>query len=169
MLRIGTIVAILVVAVNIVYVAIAGGQGASDQPLRVPFVAGYLVTLAVCAAIAAGTPSNRWRAGLLGASAAGLVLLGLFAIFSIGLPLLVAGLLAVAGLVRLIGLTSQPRSLLARSLAGGVIAVVLLFGGFAITERIIACPPGAVSGEGGGLFTSYSYTCQNGHATVTYR
>ncbi len=98
--RLGLIVAILVAAVDILYLAVVRGQGVSDQPWVAPFVAAYLAALAICAALAAAVPSGRWQAGLLGTSAAGLLLLGFFALFSIGLPLVAAGLLAIFGLVR---------------------------------------------------------------------
>ncbi len=54
--------------------------------------------------------------------------------------------------------------MVASSIAGGIVAVVGLLAGFAVTERIIACPPGAVSGGGSGglLAGSYSYTCRGG-------
>ncbi|MDQ6878468.1 MAG: hypothetical protein M3082_12410 [Candidatus Dormibacteraeota bacterium] len=98
--QLGLIVAILVAAVDILYLAVVRGQGVSDQPWVAPFVAAYLAALAICAALAAAVPSGRWQAGLLGTSAAGLLLLGFFALFSIGLPLVAAGLLAIFGLVR---------------------------------------------------------------------
>jgi hypothetical protein len=70
----GLIVAIVVATVDIFYVWYVAfvQSGTSDQPLRVPFVAAYLGVLAI------------------------------FALFSIGLPLVVMGLLAVTALVRVI-------------------------------------------------------------------
>ncbi len=168
--RLGRIVAILVAAVDILYLAVVRGQGVSDQPWVAPFVAAYLAALAICAALAAAVPSGRWQAGLLGTSAAGLLLLGFFALFSIGLPLVAAGLLAIFGLVRVVGKSERRGMMVASSIAGGIVAVVGLLAGFAVTERIIACPPGAVSGGGSGglLAGSYSYTCRGGRTIVTW-
>jgi len=168
--RLGLIVAILVAVVDILYIAIIHGQPASDLPWRVPFVAAYLAAIAVCAALSTRVRSRRWQAGLLATSAAGLLLLGFFGLFSIGLPLVVAGLLAIAGLASVIGGSARRGVMVASSLAGGLVAVVVLLAGFEVTERIITCPPGVVSGGGGSGFLtgSYSYTCQGGRAIVTY-
>ncbi len=170
MRRLGWVVAIGVAIVDILYVwYIRFGQGgaASDLPLRVPFVAAYLALMAICAALSTMGP-GRWRAALLGACAAGLLLLGFFAIFSIGLPLLVIGLLATVILVRTINDSARRRMAGALAMASALVAVVLMLAGFEVTGRIIACPPGAVSGGGTGFLTgSYSYTCQKGRAIVT--
>jgi hypothetical protein len=97
-------------------------------------------------------------------------LLGFFALFSIGLPLGAAALLAIVGLVRVVGKSERRGMMVASSIAGGIIAVVGLLAGFAVTERIVACPPGAVSGGGSGglLAGSYSYTCRGGRTIVTW-
>jgi hypothetical protein len=172
MRRLGLLVAIVVAIVDILYVwYIRFGQAgiASDLPLRVPFVASYLALMAVCAALSTLGP-GRWRAALLGACAAGLLLLGFFAIFSIGLPLLIIGLLATAILVHTINDSVRRRTAVALAIASALVAVVLMLAGFEVTGRVIACPPGAVSGGGTGFLTgSYSYTCQNGRAIVTNR
>lgn len=52
MRRLGLIVAILVAAVDILYLAVVRGQGVSDQPWVTRFVAAYLAALAICAALA---------------------------------------------------------------------------------------------------------------------
>jgi hypothetical protein len=170
MRRLGLVVAIVVAIVDILYVwYIRFGQGgvASDLPLRVPFVGAYLALMAICAGLSAMGP-RRWQAALLGGCAAGLLLLGFFAIFSIGLPLLVIGLLATVLLVGTINDSARRRRAVAISMAGASAAVVLMLAGFEVTGRIIDCPPGAVSGGGTGFLTgSYSYTCQNGRAIVT--
>jgi len=92
------------------------------------------------------------------------------ALFSIGLPLIVAGLVAFAGLLRTINDSAGRRMAAGTSIAGALAALVVLFVGFVVTERIIGCPPGVISGSGGGGFltSSYSYTCRNGRAIVTY-
>jgi hypothetical protein len=171
MRRLALIVAIVVAAVDIFYVWYVRfvQVGVSDQPWRVPFVASYLGLVAICAALSAAASAGPWRVALLGASAGGLVVLGFFGLFSIGLPLFVMGLLAVAALVRAITSATSRRLMAGASIAGALVAVLVLMAGFAITERLIACPPGAVSGSGSGLLSGpYSYTCQNGRAIVRY-
>jgi hypothetical protein len=172
MRRLGLIVAILVVVVDALYVRyVVFVQGASsDQPWRVPFVASYLLAIATCALLASTLPGRAWRLAFLAASSAGLLVLGFFALFSIGLPLFVMGLVAGAVLVGQISQAPSPRAAVGVSIAGILAAIVVLMAGFEITARIIACPPGAVSGGGSGggfLSGSYSYTCQNGRAIVT--
>ncbi|TMD42491.1 MAG: hypothetical protein E6I88_04510 [Chloroflexi bacterium] len=174
MRRLGLIVAILVLTVDALYVwyIVFGQQGASDLPLRVPFVASYLVLISVCALLSSWLPDRTWRLALLGASTAGLLLVGFFALMSIGLPLFVMGLVGAVALARQISDATLRRTAAAVSVAGMVAAIVVLLAGFEITARIIACAPGAVSGSGSGsgfLSGSYTYTCQNGRAIVTWQ
>jgi hypothetical protein len=167
------VVAILVIVVDVLYVRyIVFVQGAtSDQPWRVPFVASYLAAIAICALVSATLPAGNWRLALIGAATAGLLVLGFFGLFSIGLPLFVMGLVAVGVLVVQITRAQSRRAAAGVSIAGMLAAVVVLMAGVEITARIIACPPGAVSGSGSGgwfLTGGYSYTCQNGRATVNF-
>ena len=173
MRRVGLIVAIVVAVVDVLYVWLVGFvQGArSDMPWAVPFAASYLGLLAVCALLSAtGSPSS-WRIALLGAAAGGLVVLGFLALFSIGLPLFVMGLVSIAALVRTIRRATIRGLATGASIVGALAAVLILLAGFEITYRIIApCRPGVVSGGGTGFLTPpYSYTCQNGRAIVTWR
>lgn len=171
MRRLGLIVAILVLTVDVLYVwyVVFVQRDGSDQPWTVPFVAAYLVAMAVCAVLAATIPAATWRLAFLGATAIGLLVLGFFALMSIGLPLFIMGLVSAAVLVNAIRHAARRRRALAVSLTGALASISLQFVGFAVTERMIACPPGAVSGSGGGLFSgSYTYTCQNGHAIVRF-
>jgi hypothetical protein len=171
MRRVGLIVAIVVAVVDVLYIWFVGFvQGAtSDMPWVVPFVASYLGLLAVCALLSAtGSPSS-WRIALLGASAGGLVVLGFLALFSIGLLLFVMGLVSIAALLVAIRGTTNRGLAAGASIAGALIAVLIMVAGFAISDRIIACRPGVGSGGGTGFLTSsYSYTCQNGRAIVTW-
>ena len=172
MRRVGLIVAIVVAVVDVLYIRfVEVVQGAtSDMPWVVPFVASYVGLLAVCALLSAtGSPSS-WRIALLGGSAGGLVVLGFFALFSIGLPLLVMGLVSVAALVRTVRGATKRRLATGASIAGALTAVLVMLAGFEITDRIIACRSGVVSGGGTGFLTSsYSYTCENGRAIVTWK
>lgn len=167
------VVAILVVVVDVLYVRyIVFVQGAtSDQPWRVPFVASYLAAIAICALLSATLPAGSWRLAFIGAATAGLLVLGFFGLFSIGLPLFLMGLVAVGILVGSDHASPiTPRG--GRRVDHGILAaVVVLMAGFEITARIIACPHGAVSGGGSGsgfLTGSYSYTCENGRAIVNF-
>jgi hypothetical protein len=172
MRRLGLIVSVVIATVDGLYLWYVGFvQGAtSDLPWRVPFVAAYLGVVAICAGLSAMVSSGTWRIALMGASAGGLLVLGYFALFSIGLPLIAVGLLVVVALVSAITSSSRRSVAAGVSIAGALAAVLVLLAGFEITGRIIGCPPGAVSGGGGGGFLteSYLYTCQNGRAIVTY-
>src|SRR2546427_9367850 len=103
--------------------------------------------MAVFAALSARKSAARWRTLLLGASAAGLLLLGYFGIFSIGLPLLVAGAFALVSLVGTLSLEGSPPAgsgktpAAGMAAAGAVTAVVVLLAGFSLRERGIRCPP----------------------------
>jgi hypothetical protein len=171
MRRLGLVVAIVVAAVDVLYLWYVGfvQSGTSDQPLRVPFVAAYLGAVAICALLSTMVSAGTWRVALLAASASGLLVLGFFALFSIGLPLVVMGLLAVAALVEAIRSATRGGLAAGASIAGAAAALLVLLAGLGITERIIACGPGVVSGGGSGFLSGpYSYTCQNGRAIVTF-
>src|SRR5437868_3345396 len=97
---IGVVVAVIAAAVDILYIGLVNSQGGGDpEYLRIPFVAAFIALMAICAALSARRSSITVRAALLGVSAGGLLLLGFFAIFSIGLPLLLAGVLALLGVI----------------------------------------------------------------------
>jgi hypothetical protein len=169
--RAGLIVALVVATVDALYVWYVRfvQTGTSDTPEVVPFVASYLGLVAVCALLSATGLAGSWRIALLGGSAGGLVVLGFLALFSVGLPLFVMGLVSIAALVRAIRGTTNRGPAAGAAIAGALVAVLVLLAGFEITYRIIACPPGAVSGGGSGFLTpSYSYTCQNGRTIVTW-
>lgn len=163
--------AIIAAAADVLYL----GTASSDaQFLRVPFVAGFIALMAICAALSARTSATRWRPLLLGISSTGLLLLGVIGIFSIGLPLLVAGLLALVGLINSL---SRPgaaprrssRATTAGMAAGGaLLAVVVLLGGFVVTELAIRCPSNArTGGSGSSLFGGSAYSCDNGKLTIS--
>jgi hypothetical protein len=153
MRRLGLIVGVVVATVDGVYLwyVVFVQSATSDLPWRVPFVAAYLGVVPICAVLFDMASSGTSR-------------------FSIGLPLVVMGLLVVVALVSAISSTSRRSVAAGASIAGALAAVLVLLAGFEITGRIIACPPGAISGSGGGGFLSesYSYTCQNGRANVKY-
>ena len=92
--------------------------------------------------------------------------LGALAIFSIGLPLLIAGAMATAAAVRTVRGPFLGASSIS-AVAAAAVAVVVLVAGFEVTERIIVCPAHGSSGGGGtGLVTGpYYYDCVNGQLT----
>ncbi len=170
------VTAIIAATVDALYLGIVSTQGASDPEfLRVPFVAAFIALMAICAGLSARASAARVRPLLLAVSAAGLLLLGYFAIFSIGLALLVAGLVALIGLINSLGRVWLSREASGKAAAGGmaaggaVIAVVILLGGFSLAERAISCPAhGMMSGSGSGVLGgSYDYSCNNGNLTIS--
>src|SRR6202165_2624677 len=140
--------AIIAAAVDIVYV---GAASSDAQFLRVPFVAGFIALMSIGAALSARASATRWRPLLLGVAAAGLILLGVIGIMSIGLPLLPAGLLALAGLIYSVsrsGSAPGPSGRAAAGMAAGgaLLAVVVLLGGFIVAELGVRCSAPGVGG-----------------------
>ena len=141
--------------------------GAAIYPSIVPFIATYLVVIAALLAaslVRRLSPTVRlsFRAG----AAGGLLVLGVLALFSIGLPLVVAGVMATGATVRTLrGPLVTSSSLW--SVGAAVIAVVVLIAGFEATERMIVCPAHGSSGGGGTRFVTgpYYYDCVDGRLT----
>jgi hypothetical protein len=146
---------------------ILGQGGAPSDIVAVAFVASYLAALA---ALLAASLLRRWsvvvRLSLRAAAAGGLLVLGVLAIFSFGLPLLIAGAMATGATVRTM---RGPRlsKLSISAVVAAAAAVVILVAGFEVTERLIVCPAHGSSGGGGnGLVTGpYYYDCVNGQLT----
>jgi hypothetical protein len=164
------IAAALVVADLIAYRAILGDQGGPppDSAAVVPFVGGYMLLMAALLGLSlfANPRVAMLRPAMLAAAAAGLVLLGFFALFSIGLPLFVAGILSAIAAIRSLS-GRNGRSAVLSEVAGAVIALMVLLGGFEVTQRIIVCPPtGEMGGGSSGFLTGpYHYRCVNGTLT----
>jgi hypothetical protein len=156
---------VFALATDAAYVLLKLGQ--SDTALyafTVAFVACYLAALA---ALLGASLMQRWSAGLRlsmrAGAAAGLLVLGILAISSFGLPLLIAGAMATGATVRTLrGPFVTPSSLSA--VAAAVLAVVIMVVGFETTERAIICPAhGSTSGGGTGLVSGpYYFDCVNG-------
>ena len=113
---------VLVVADLVVYGVLLTSQGGPppDSAAIVPFVSGYMLLMAVVLALTLGGQPFlvTMRPAMLAATAAGLLLLGFFALFSIGLPLFVAGILAaIAGLRAALAGRSLRNALLAEGAA----------------------------------------------------
>jgi hypothetical protein len=157
---------VLVLADLIAYVLLIRSQGQSPpDAFTVPFVAGYmaLMALALWMSLLDNAILMKARPALRATAAAGLLLLGIFAAFSIGLPIFAAGVLAAIAAVR--ALTGpRLRNALLSEVAAAVVAVTVLVGGFGLTQRLILCPAsGTIGGSGSGFLTGgYHYTCSNG-------
>jgi hypothetical protein len=160
----------LVVADLIAYRALLGAQGGSppDSAAVVPFVGGYMLLMAALLGISlmANPRVMTLRPAMLAAAAAGLVLLGFFALFSIGLPWFIAGILSAVAAIRSLG-GRIGKSAVLSEVAGALIALIVLLGGFEVTQRIIVCPPtGEMGGGSSGFLTGpYHYRCVDGTLT----
>lgn len=159
---------VIVVGVDALYIGLIVGQGGGDPatPLVVPFISAYLVLVALSLLASLIAPASSTPA-LRGGAAGGLSVLGVFAAFSIGLPLLLAALFAIVAAVLATTLRPGARSVISAVLAG-VVAVGLLLVGFQISWSYLVCP---ASGQGGGTEPSLigpgpSYECNGGVLTV---
>jgi hypothetical protein len=157
---------IVVLATDVAYVLFVRAQGGAEpsRPYTVPFVASYLVVIAaiLAATLMRWTPSVA-RLPLRAAAAGGLLVLGVIAMFSIGLPLLIAGAMAGAAAWFTLG-GSQLKSSVLLGLGSAAIAVTVLVAGFIVIAGMIVCPAnGSMSGGGTGFLTGpYYYECVNG-------
>ncbi|HYM49934.1 MAG TPA: hypothetical protein VET65_05100 [Candidatus Limnocylindrales bacterium] len=161
----------LAALVDALYLGIVFSQpgGTGGQFLRIPFVALFIAVLAIAAALAARASSARWRSALLGFSAIGLLVMGYFALFSIGFFLVVAGILALVAAIRCLVRATGPGALQQTSV-GALVALMCIVLGFTLAERVIRCPSAGVTGGAGQyLFFggSYQYTCRDGVLTLT--
>lgn len=154
------------------YIAIIRSQGAPppDNVTTVPFVAGYLLAMAGLLGVSLVERSGivRLRPALRGAAAGGLLPMGVLALMSIGLAIVIVAGLAIAATV--LALTARP-SLKATSsaVAAAIVAVVVLAVGFDISWQTIVCPAtGQSGGTTVGLFgNGTGYECNDGVLTIT--
>lgn len=158
---------VLVLADVIVYQVLIRGQGGSspESAATVPFITGFMVLMAVLLwlSLLGRSALVALRPALRAAPAAGLLLLGFLALFSIGLPIFLAGILALIGCVLALVDADAKRAVLS-GVAAAVIAVTVLVAGFEVTQRMILCPPtGTMGGGGSGFLTGpYHYECVDG-------
>jgi hypothetical protein len=156
---------VVALATDAAYLWLKLGQGTAPfDAYTAIFVAGYLLVMAALL-LTSLTRFGRaaLRMPLRAAAAGGLLVLGILAIFSIGLPLVIAGAMATGATVRTLrGPFLAPSSLSA--VAAAVVAVAVLVAGFEVTERMIVCPAHGSGGGGGtGLVTGpYYFECVNG-------
>lgn len=163
---------VVVIVMDALYAAIAVNQNSLDhappEKFIFPFLGAYLAVMAV---LLIASLIRRWsapaRTALRAAAAGGLLVLGVVAMFSIGLPLVIAGAMATAATVRT---ASRHRVMLSSLSAVGaaMIAVTILVAGFEVTERLIVCPDhGTMGGGGSGFVTGpYQYECVEGKLTL---
>jgi hypothetical protein len=160
---------LLDVAVYLTVVRAQGGTDPSDA-FTVPFVAGYLVVMAIILSLSQseGPRLAAMRPVLRTAAAAGLLVLGVFALFSIGLPIFLAGVLATVGAIRAMTVPHLSRLTGLFEIAAAAIAVTVLVGGFVVGQEVIVCPPhGTMSGTTSSFITGgYSYQCNDGRLTL---
>jgi hypothetical protein len=159
----------LTLADVVAYLLIIRAQGGGPpDAFTIPFVAGYMVVMALLLWLSLlDRPRLVWlRPAMRACAAAGLLVLGFFAIFSIGLPIFVAGILATVSAVTALAGRNLKNAMLSE-VAAGLIALTVLVGGFEVTQRIIVCPAGGTMGGGGSGFLTgaYQYECVNGTLT----
>jgi len=155
--------AVVVVVMVAVYLALIRAQGgAAPDWLTVPFVTAYLLSAAALLAASVLRIRPGVRAAMRAAAAAGLLVLGYLAGFSIGVPLILAGVLAAIATAATLSRVRGPAVIAAP--AAAVLAVALLVAGFEVSERVIACPAtGTMGGGGVGLVTGpYHWSCADG-------
>ena len=159
--RLAVLGALIAIAADVLYAVILSRQGIGDDSMRSEFV-GTFVALMAGAALITVVPASRGAApGLLVGSATGLLLLGVLAMWSIGLLLVVAGVViavaAAGSFSRGMWESIQP------AVVGCLVAFGLLVAGLYFTDLPVRCPTPNGSGGGGTLMHGgYSYTCVNG-------
>jgi hypothetical protein len=151
------------------YLSLIRAQDSSPaDAYTVPFVAGYVALMAAMLGVSLLERPRviPFRPALRAGAAAGMVILGAIASFTIGLPLLIAGAVATGAALRTIATPPRTRAAISE-VAAALIAVIVLVGGFEVTERLIVCPPsGTSSGSGVGFVTGpYAWECTDGHLT----
>ena len=166
LIRVTSLVALaIVLATDVLYIGLIEAQGPGPEAYLPRFVASYLAVMAALIGIALLPQPEiaAIRVPMRAAAAGGLLALGFIAAFSIGLPLVGAGVLTTVALTRT---SREPRSRLGRlaGLGAALLAVGLLIAGFEVTERLIVCPQtGTAGGSGSGFVTgAYHYECVDG-------
>ena len=159
-------IAIVIVAViDVAYVVLIRFQEPNpSDAFRVLFVSAYLALIALMLGISLLERPLiiRLRPALRAGAAAGLVVMGVLAIFSIGIPIVVAGALATGAAIRSLAGRRLPAAI--TEIAAAVVAIAVLVAGFEVTERLIICPAKGLSGGSGyGLISGgYHWTCVDG-------
>lgn len=159
------VAAAIVAATDLVYIVLINAQGESLQPYVPRFVGGYLAVVAamLVASVVTRPEIVTIRVGLRAAAAAGLLVLGILASFTVGMPLVIAGILVTVALTRT---AREARSRPARlsGLVAAALSIALLLAGLEITQHWIVCPPGSNESGGGEslILGSFQYQCVDG-------
>ena len=165
------VAAVLVLIGDAGYVLIVATQGTyPPDAFTVPFLAGYWLVMAAMLGLSVldrprlATLRPALRAG----AAAGLLVTGVLGLFSIGLPMVIAGALATGAAVRTLAGRDRRWAVSIEVLAA-VIAVMVVVAGLELTARLILCPSHGESGGGGAGLVSgdYHWRCVEGHLTFT--
>jgi hypothetical protein len=148
-----------------VYLGLIRGQGVFGPDILVaPFVASYLLVMVGLLTVSLfGQLNPLVRVAFRGAAAAGLIVFGILAAFSIGIPILICGVIAAVAF----GLSFDRQRWRSSALAGvlaALLAIGLLLGGFDVVERVIVCPnTGGSAGTTVGFFIGTSHwSCVDG-------
>ena len=163
---------VLILGTDIAYLLLIRAQGEERDPASsgvVPFVAGYLFVMAVFLWLSIlDRPSlASKRPALRASAAAGLLVLGVIAAFSIGLPIFVAGVLAaIAAGLALVG--PRPGRRVLSEVVAAFVAVTVLVAGFEVAQRMITCPAtGTMGGSAVGFVTGgFTWECVNGELHI---
>jgi hypothetical protein len=163
------IAVVLVVMGDAGYVLIVATQGSyPPDAFTVPFLAGYWLVMAAMLGLSLLDRPRvaALRPALRAGAAGGLLVTGVLGLFSIGLPMVIAGALATGAAVRTVAGRDRWRAVSIEMVAA-VIAVVVVVAGLELTARLVLCPPhGQSSGGGTGLVSGdYHWTCNEGHLT----
>jgi hypothetical protein len=156
---------VMVAATDFGYLLIIRRQEESPpDAFTVPFVAAYLALMAALLAVSlVDRPvTARLRPALRAATAGGLLVMGVLALFSIGLVIVLAAV--IAAVAAAMSVSSFRVAVLVSQVAAAFVAVAVLVAGFEVTERLIVCPAhGTMGGSGPGLVTGgYHYDCVDG-------
>lgn len=151
-----------------VYFSLIRGQNVRSPDLfTVPFVAAFMLLMTALLGLSLSTRVGPvLRATMRGGAAGGLIVLGFLGAFSIGAPILLAGLVAAIAF----GLSIDRRAWAGSLLAGTLTAIVFGFGfvvGIDAANRVIVCPPESTEGGGGAgiVLGPYQYQCSGGQVT----
>jgi uncharacterized membrane protein YgcG len=156
---------VIVLVTDVGYVLIIRSQ----EPIppdryTVVFIVAYLAVMAamLAASVLRRRVVVRLRPALRAAAAAGLLVIGVLALASIGIPLVVAGALSTGAAVRSLAGLHWHGAI--SEIAAATAAIAVLVAGFEVTERMIVCPStGSSGGSGYGLVTGgYHWSCTDG-------
>jgi hypothetical protein len=156
---------VIVVVTDFGYLLIIRSQDSNaPEAFTVPFVAAFLALMAALLGVSLirSSPAVRLRPAFRAGAASGLLVTGVLALMSIGIVLVLAGVLSAVAAVMSIASRGLPA--LAAEVVAAALVVVVLISGFEVTQRLIICPATGSSGGGGPGFVTggYHWECVNG-------